>query len=78
MQASAQLTGIVGPQVFQSRFGPTYKVSFAASIGLLAGAVASISVTWWLVARRDRLHRDEVEVADESSSDEVVQEVPKV
>ncbi|KAF7188202.1 MFS transporter prlL [Pseudocercospora fuligena] len=51
--AAAQMTGIVGPQVYQSRFGPTYKVSYEISIGLLVGAVASIGVTWWLIRRRD-------------------------
>lgn len=54
VQAAAQLQGIVGPQVYQPKFGPNYKVSFSASIGLLAGAIASISVTWYLVAKRDR------------------------
>ena len=53
-QASAQLQGIVGPQVYQPKFGPDYKVSFCCSIGLLVGAIASISVTWFLVAKRDR------------------------
>ena len=50
--ASAQLMGIVGPQVYQSRFGPEYRVSYATSIGLLVGAVAMIAATWWLVSRK--------------------------
>jgi peptidoglycan biosynthesis protein MviN/MurJ (putative lipid II flippase) len=50
--ASAQLMGIVGPQVYQARFGPEYRVSYATSIGLLVGAVAMIAVTWWLVSRK--------------------------
>lgn len=57
IQACAQLQGIVGPQVYQPKFGPDYKVSFSCSIGLLAGAIASISVTWYLVAKRDRRNR---------------------
>ena len=60
-QAAAQFQGIVGPQVYQSKYGPTYKVSFAASIGLLVGAIASISVTWWLVAKADRRRAAEKE-----------------
>jgi hypothetical protein len=49
--ASAQLMGIVGPQVYQARFGPEYRVSYATSIGLLVGAVGMIGVTGWLVGR---------------------------
>ena len=49
----------MGPQVYQPKFGPDYKVSFSSSIGLLAGAIASISVTWYLVAKRDRKRREE-------------------
>jgi len=64
--AAAQLQGIVGPQVYQSRFGPSYKVSFAVSIGLLAGAVASIALTWRLVSRRDA--RKNAEVAEVEGS----------
>lgn len=59
--AAAQLQGIVGPQVYQSKFGPSYKVSFAASIGLLAGAVSSIGLTWFLVRRRDARKEREAE-----------------
>lgn len=43
--------GIVGPQVYQARFGPGYRVSYATSIGLLVGAVGMIGVTWWLVGK---------------------------
>ena len=59
--AAAQLTGIVGPQVYQSKFGPRYKVSFCVSIGMLVGAIVSISVTWYLVNKKDqqRRHVDE-------------------
>lgn len=53
--ASAQLMGIVGPQVYQSRFGPEYRISYATSIGLLVGAVGMIAATWWLVSRKKRL-----------------------
>lgn len=53
-QAAAQLQGIVGPQVYQPKFGPDYKVSFSCSIGLLAGAIMSISATWYLVSKKDR------------------------
>ena len=63
--ASAQLMGIVGPQVYQSRFGPEYRVSYATSIGLLVGAVAMIAGTWWLVRRRKKSE----EIAQESAEE---------
>lgn len=52
--ASAQLMGIVGPQVYQPKFGPEYRVSYSTSIGLLVGAVIAIGGTWWLLRRRAR------------------------
>lgn len=52
--AAAQLMGIVGPQIYNLKFGPTYRVSYGVSIALLAAAIASILVTWYAVARTDR------------------------
>ncbi|KAK3624930.1 hypothetical protein LTR56_020744 [Elasticomyces elasticus] len=52
-QAAAQFSGIVGPRVYLAEYGPMYRVSFAASIGVLAGAIASIGATWWIVRKRD-------------------------
>lgn len=57
--AAAQLSGIVGSQVYQTKFGPAYRVPYAVSIALLAGAIASIAVTWWLVGRKDEATRKE-------------------
>ncbi len=54
----------MGPQVYQPKFGPNYKVSFSCSIGLLAGAIASISVTWYLVAKQDRARNTSLEGVD--------------
>lgn len=53
-QACAQLAGIVGPQVYQSRFGPQYTVSYSVSIAMLSGAVTMMGASWFFVARRDR------------------------
>lgn len=64
--ASAQLMGIVGPQVYQSRFGPEYRISYATSIGLLVGAVGMIAGTWWLVRRR---RKKSEEMAQESAEE---------
>ncbi|KAJ3892184.1 major facilitator superfamily domain-containing protein [Lentinula edodes] len=43
--AVAQFSGILGPQVFLSVYGPTYKVSFLVCVGLLAGAVVFIGMS---------------------------------
>ncbi|KAH7305314.1 high-affinity nicotinic acid transporter [Stachybotrys elegans] len=56
--ASCQLMGIVGPQIYQSKFGPTYRVSFSTSIGLLCGTVISLLVTWYLVVKGDKFRAE--------------------
>lgn len=57
------MNGIVGPLVYQPKFGPTYKVSFSASLGLVSTAVLFICITWWILAKRDRAERDKPEEA---------------
>ncbi|ROW06258.1 hypothetical protein VPNG_08103 [Cytospora leucostoma] len=68
-----QLSGIIGPQVYQSKFGPSYKVSFSTCVGLLSVTVASIGLTWFLVHRGDkqvaRLAAASVEEGKVKSSD---------
>ncbi|KAJ7768824.1 MFS general substrate transporter [Mycena metata] len=44
--ASAQFTGILGPQIFSPAYGPSYAVSFKVSIALLTGAVVFHSLAW--------------------------------
>lgn len=63
IQASAQMNGIIGPLVYQPKFGPTYKVSFSASIGLVSMAVIFICITWYIIAKRDRTERNMPEEA---------------
>lgn len=57
------MNGIIGPLVYQPKFGPTYKVSFSASIGLVSTAVIFISITWFIIAKRDRAEREKPEEA---------------
>lgn len=57
--------GIVGPQIYNLKFGPTYRVSYTASVGLLCGTVVAVVVTWWTVARPRRT--DDVERGGEDS-----------
>ncbi|TPX16514.1 uncharacterized protein E0L32_003808 [Thyridium curvatum] len=52
--ALAQLMGIVGPQIYQPKFGPSYRISYCASIGLLVGTLISVSAAWWAVRVEDR------------------------
>lgn len=61
--------------MYQPKFGPRYRVSFSISIGLLAGAIASILATWYLVAKRDRELKNDVVVEVESDGQEVVKGV---
>ena len=58
--------------MYQPKFGPKYKVSFSCSIGLLAGAIASISATWYLVAKRDKASRAALDVVEDSAESEQV------
>lgn len=43
-----------GPQVYQTKFGPSYRVSYCTSIGLLIFTVIMICVTWFIVSRKDK------------------------
>ncbi|KAJ5625575.1 high-affinity nicotinic acid transporter [Penicillium lagena] len=56
---AAQLMGIVGPQIYQSKFGPYYHVSYACSIGLLCFACMAIGSCWYFVVRNDRRSRQQ-------------------
>ncbi|ORY79787.1 MFS general substrate transporter [Leucosporidium creatinivorum] len=47
--ASAQMSGILGPQLFRSDYGPRYVKPFKAAIGLIAVAIALLVPLWWLL-----------------------------
>jgi hypothetical protein len=51
--ASCQLMGIVGPQIYQSKFGPTYRVSYICSIALLSTCLGAVLTSWFFVNRDD-------------------------
>lgn len=65
--ASCQLMGIVGPQIYQPKFGPTYRLSYVCSIALLATCVGAVSTSWFFVVRDDRLHACMVDAERQSS-----------
>jgi nitrate/nitrite transporter NarK len=52
--ASCQLMGIVGPQIYQSKFGPTYKISYICSICLLSATLGAVLTSWFFVVRDDK------------------------
>jgi hypothetical protein len=72
MQASCQLMGIVGPQIYQPKFGPTYRVSFATSIALLSCTIISVATSWYFVVKGDRLRAQQEGEARVQASDKVV------
>ncbi|KAF7530998.1 hypothetical protein G7054_g9296 [Neopestalotiopsis clavispora] len=52
--AMAQFSGIVGPHVYNTRFGPTYRVSYVVCLCFLVAAITAILTSWFLVHRKDR------------------------
>jgi hypothetical protein len=51
--ASGQLMAIVGPQIYQPKFGPTYRISYACSIALIAMCLGAVLSTWHFVRKGD-------------------------
>lgn len=51
---AADLHGIVGPQIYQDSFGPSYRISFSVSIRLICFSMASIAVTWAILCRKEK------------------------
>lgn len=54
-----QLQGIVGPQIYQLKFGPSYHVSYSCSIGLISAVLVATCAAWYLVRHDDRKRREE-------------------
>jgi nitrate/nitrite transporter NarK len=52
--AMAQFGGIVGPHVYSTVFGPSYHVSYVICLSFLVVAISAITLSWWLVVRKDR------------------------
>jgi MFS family permease len=49
----SHVKGLVGPQMWQLKFGPHYRVSIAACVGILGLAIAAMACTWVLIRKRD-------------------------
>lgn len=54
--------------MYQSKFGPSYRVSYSVSIGLLALTVVSVCVAWFMVRRQDERARLGVSGGEEESA----------
>jgi nitrate/nitrite transporter NarK len=67
--AMAQFSGIVGPHVYSTNFGPTYRTSYVICLSFLLVGISAILGTWWLVRRKDR--RREREVAERDSENQI-------
>ncbi|KAI9046060.1 MFS general substrate transporter [Aspergillus affinis] len=52
--ALAQFSGIAGPHIYSTVFGPTYRVSYVICLCFLCAAISGILASWWLVWRKDR------------------------
>jgi hypothetical protein len=50
----AQFSGIAGPHVYNSRFGPTYRTSYIICLSFLVVAICGVISSWVLVWRGDR------------------------
>ncbi|KAJ8113269.1 hypothetical protein OPT61_g4558 [Boeremia exigua] len=52
--ACAQFSGIVGPHVFSTVFGPRYRTSYAINLSVLVVGICAILTSWLLVVKKDR------------------------
>jgi hypothetical protein len=73
--ACAQLSGIVGPQLYQTRFGPRYVMSFSVSVGMLACSVVMMVITWWIVRSRDRKVKEASDIGEGGVNEEIIDDV---
>lgn len=65
--AMAQFSGIAGPHVYSTVFGPTYRVSYVICLCFLCAAISGILISWWLVWRNDQ--KNDLLVQAESEED---------
>ncbi|KAK5283667.1 hypothetical protein LTR40_001451 [Exophiala xenobiotica] len=52
--AMAQFSGIVGPHVYSTVFGPTYHVSYVICLCVLLVSITSILLSWFFVHQKDK------------------------
>jgi nitrate/nitrite transporter NarK len=52
--AMAQFGGIVGPHVYSTVFGPSYRVSYVICLCFLVVSITSILLSWVFVRQKDK------------------------
>ncbi|EXJ80107.1 hypothetical protein A1O3_08393 [Capronia epimyces CBS 606.96] len=52
--AMAQFGGIVGPHVYSTIYGPTYRVSYIICLCHLVVSISAVLASWFFVRRKDR------------------------
>lgn len=50
--------------MYQPKFGPSYRISYSTSIGLLTVTVVTICLTWFLVRRQDKRSEEAAAVVE--------------
>ncbi|CAJ2500306.1 Uu.00g031590.m01.CDS01 [Anthostomella pinea] len=58
--AMAQFGGIVGPHVYNTVFGPSYRVSYGVCLAFLVVGITAILCSWGLVRRKDRRGTEDI------------------
>lgn len=73
--AMAQFSGIIGPHIYSTVFGPTYHVSYIICLCFLIVSISFILASWILVHRKDTRvakNYDERVSAQDSQGEEVL------
>lgn len=65
--ALAQFSGIAGPHIYSTVFGPTYHVSYIICLCFLCASISGILSSWLFVWRNDR--KNDLVVRSESEED---------
>ena len=52
--AMAQFSGIAGPRIYSTVFGPTYHVSYGICLVFLVVDIVALLLSWFFVRRKDR------------------------
>ncbi|KAJ5506374.1 Major facilitator superfamily domain general substrate transporter [Penicillium expansum] len=64
--AMAQFSGIAGPHIYDTVFGPTYRVSYVICLCFLCAAISGILASWWLVWRKDKKNELETGIEEDA------------
>lgn len=52
--AMAQFSGIVGPHIYSTVYGPSYHLSFGVCIIFLVVDITALLLSWYFVTRKDK------------------------